>query len=255
MPDTSPPSFLLPDDPQDARDEPQLWDTRLLWASLFASLALYAKVPNLDIWFSQRYYRPGTGFVGQNTPWIQWVHAHVPAWGYGLLALAGVFLIVAPWLKRRLALASWRPGLVHAQHSAMAGILAAALCSGLIVHAGLKEWVGRPRPVETVEFGGSQAFIPVFERGQNPDRFKGFVSGHATTGFLLMSLGIVSAPRWRYRWLAIGTLVGCVVGLARIMQGAHFLGDVVFAFHATWLSCEAVGWFMRRPWVSRWLPR
>ncbi|HET6787452.1 MAG TPA: hypothetical protein VFH49_05800, partial [Aquabacterium sp.] len=43
-------------------------DTRLLWAGLFLSLAIFSKVPNVDLWFSQRYYVPDQGFFQANNP-------------------------------------------------------------------------------------------------------------------------------------------------------------------------------------------
>jgi lipid A 4'-phosphatase len=238
----------------DTLDEPT-WDTRLLWASLFASLAVFAKVPNLDLWVSERYFATGEGFVGASLPWVAWLHQYVPGIGYSLMAAAALFLVLLPWFKRMAASGKHlsMATLLHAKRSAVAGLLAAGLCSGLIVHAVLKEFVGRPRPVETVAFGGSAPFVPVFQRGDHPNLHKSFVSGHATTAFLLMGLGLVCRPRWRLRWLLIGSVAGSLVGLARVMQGAHYLGDVVFAFHAVWLSCEVVAWFMARPVINRWL--
>lgn len=238
--------------PADQHDKPE-WDTRLLWASLFVSLALFAKVPNVDLWVSEHYFLVDQGFVGLHVPWVQWVHRHVPAMGYGLLGLAALFVFISPWLKRWPGLQDARAQLQHARQSAIAGLLAAGLASGLIVHAGFKEFVGRPRPVDTVAFGGTQPLVPVFQRGDDPTNNRSFVSGHATTAFLLMGLGIVCTPRWRMRWLLLGTAAGILVGLARIMQGAHYLGDVVFAFHTVWLSCEAVAWLMARSAVQRWL--
>lgn len=238
--------------PADQPDAPA-WDTRLLWASLFVSLALYAKVPNLDQWVSEHYFLADQGFIGLQVPWVQWVHRYVPGIGYGLLGLAAVCVIFSPWLKRLQRLQPSLTTILHARRSAIAGLLAAGLASGLIVHAGFKEYVGRPRPVDTVAFGGTQPFVPVFQKGDHPTENRSFVSGHATTAFLLMGLGIVCAPRWRLRWLLMGMVAGSLVGLARIMQGAHYLGDVVFAFHTVWLSCEAVAWFMGRPAIQRWL--
>lgn len=239
------------------------WDSRLLWASLFVTLALYAKLPVLDVMFSERYYRMAhnsmaQGFVGQNTPWVLWVDHFVPGIGYGLLGVGAVFLLLLPWLKRmgsmgsRDSIRTQANALHHGQRTVVAAMLAVALASGLIVHAGLKGHVGRPRPVDTVQFGGTQPFVAVFERGSTAANNRGFPSGHATTAFLLMALGVVCQPRWRTRWLIIGMVAGSVVGLARIMQGMHYLGDVIFAFHAVWLSCEAVAWFMARPFMTRW---
>jgi lipid A 4'-phosphatase len=55
---------------------------------------------------------------------------------------------------------------------------------------------------------------------------------------------------WRRRWTLIGLTAGALVGLGRIMQGGHYLSDVVFSFYAVWLSCELVAFGMRR-WDQR----
>lgn len=230
-------------------DSTNTWDTRLLWASLFLTLALYAKLPVVDVMFSERYYSAANGFMGQHTAWVLWVNRYVPGMGYSLLGLGALFLLLLPLLKRFVQRqVAW----TFLQRTVVTVILASTLASGLIVHAGLKGLVGRPRPVDTVLFGGTQPFVAVFERGSNAADNRSFPSGHATTGFLLMAFGVLCQPRWRMRWLLIGAVAGSVVGLARIMQGMHYLGDVVFAFHVVWLSCEAVGWFMARPFMTRW---
>ena len=50
--------------------------------------------------------------------------------------------------------------------------------------------------------------------------------------YALMGLGLGCGPSWRRRWFLIGTVAGAVVGLGRIMQGGHFLSDIIFAFYA-----------------------
>ena len=44
------------------QEEPKTYDTRLIWAGLFLSLTIFIKVPNVDLWFSDRYWRADTGF-------------------------------------------------------------------------------------------------------------------------------------------------------------------------------------------------
>jgi lipid A 4'-phosphatase len=45
----------------------------------------------------------------------------------------------------------------------------------------------------------------------------------------------------------VGIGVGALVGLGRLLQGGHFLGDVVFAFWATYFSCVLVAWWLNLP--------
>ena len=242
--------------PHDATpdDEDDTLDTRLVWAGLFLSLALFAKVPRVDILVSQRYYTPEAGFFQANNPLVQALYQYTPVVGNTLLVLAAILALGAPWFARlarqrgadntaSLMLGLWR-------RTAIAIVCVATLSSGLIVELGLKNLMGRPRPVQTVEFGGDQPFHAAFERGPNPGSHRSFISGHATAGYTLITLGLFAGRIWRRRWLLIGLVTGSLVGLGRIMQGGHYLSDVVFAFYAVWLSCELVAFGMRR-WDQR----
>ena len=106
--------------------------------------------------------------------------------------------------------------------------------------------MGRPRPVQVVPFGGTDAYHGPFVPGHDPSNHRSFVSSHAAAGFWLMSLGLTCGPVWRRRWLLIGTVTGAAIGAGRMMQGGHFLSDIIFAFYAVWLSCELVAWADRR---------
>jgi len=52
----------------------------------------------------------------------------------------------------------------------------------------------------------------------------------------------------------IGLVAGSVIGFGRILQGGHFLSDIVFAFYAVWLSCELVAWIDRRRTAAQTSP-
>ncbi len=232
------------------QDLPAEFDTRLIWASLFLSLALFAKVPNIDLWFSQRYYSAQSGFFQANNPWVRALYEYTPVIGNSLLVFAVVVALAAPWLARR-AQRGGRPeaaALISGlwRRTAITAVAMAVLSSGLAIELGFKDHVGRPRPVQTVEFGGPQAFQPVFAIGDNPRRHRSFVSGHAAAGFSLVVVGWWATPVWRRRWALIGLVTGSVVGLGRIMQGGHYLSDVVFSFYTVWISCELVAFVMRR---------
>ena len=231
-------------------DEDSHFDTRLIWAGLFLSLALFAKVPQVDLWFSQRYYTADRGFFQADNPVVQALYHYTPPVGNGLLLIALLVAVGAPlwarWARRaglaRLAL--WLPGLWR--RTAVACLCVAVLSSGLITELGLKNFMGRPRPVQTIDFGGGEPFHPVFQRGTDTERHRSFISGHATAGFTLIALGMLAGPTWRRRWVLAGLVAGSTIGLGRIMQGGHYLSDVVFSFYAVWLSCELVAFGLRR---------
>lgn len=230
----------------------------LIWAGLFLSLVVFTKVPNVDLWMSMRYWSPEQGFFLSQTPLVQALYICTPRVGYALVAAALLYLVLAPLLAR-LALRQQRPDLLAKvnglwRRTALGGLMVAALSSGLVVELGLKDHVGRPRPIQTDVFGGDMPFHPIFQGGPTPEKHRSFSSGHAATGFSLMIVGLFASPVWRRRWFIIGLTTGALVGLGRIMQGGHYLSDVVFSFYVVWLSCELVAYGFKRYDLSKLPP-
>ncbi len=103
---------------------------------------------------------------------------------------------------------------------------------GLIVNSGLKSLWGRPRPSECQQFGGDRHFVPVGVASQQLKPNSSFPSGHASIAFYWMAPGFVFANRRRrlsLGFFAGGTAYGLAMGAIRIVQGGHFLSDVIWA--------------------------
>ena len=101
---------------------------------------------------------------------------------------------------------------------------------GLIVNHGFKNHWGRPRPHQVQEFDGQHAFVPVGSPGPLQQHNSSFPSGHAAVAFYLMGPGfIVHAHRRRLSQSLIfgGLLFGGVMALVRVIQGGHFVSDVL----------------------------
>lgn len=111
-------------------------------------------------------------------------------------------------------------------------VLGLALGPGLIVNGILKETVGRPRPHQIIDYGGRNHFAAVGTLGEIP-RNSSFPCGHASMGFYLMLPGLLLARRHKNRaaarWLILGLGTGGLIGLSRIVQGDHFLSDVLWS--------------------------
>lgn len=231
-------------------DEADEMDTRLIWAGFFFSLAIFAQFPGLDLLVSVRYFSTEAGFFHREDPLVLALYDWTPLIGRGLAVLMLLVALLAPWLARgldRMGKADWaRYCKGPLRHAATVAFCCALLGNGLVVEGVLKNFMGRPRPVQVVQFGGTDAYHGPFVPGEDPPNHRSFVSSHAAAGFALMSLGLTCGPAWRRRWLLIGTVAGGVVGLGRMMQGGHFLSDIIFAFYAIWLSCELVAWADRR---------
>jgi len=178
---------------------------------------------DLDRGLTARFYRPEDGFfLGQDWPW-SWVYKY-GTWPGLLLTLGSLFA----W-----CLCLVRESSRHLRRSVLVVLLTAILGPGLLVNGVLKDHWGRPRPRQTMEFGGQMAYQAVNQPGI-PGRGKSFPCGHATMGYLFMSLLVF----WRKaKWLALGGacfgfLWGSFIGLARVIQGAHFLSDSLWSMGA-----------------------
>lgn len=226
-------------------------DTRLIWAGLFFCVAIFAKFPQIDLLVSARYYQAGLGFFHRQDPIVLGLYNWTPWIGRTLILGLALFWAfngrIAAWLRRRGRNEQARRCQGPWRRVAVLAVVAALLGPGLLIEGVFKNVVGRPRPVQVIEFGGTEPYHGPFQWGDTPGSHKSFVSSHAAAGFALMSLGLSCGPIWRRRWLLIGTVCGAVVGAGRMMQGGHFLSDIIFAFYAVWLSCElVVAWDRRR---------
>lgn len=194
---------------------------------LFVAFAPFADA--LDLKMSRAFYENGA--FSSNPLW-NWMfnYGFWPAWIAVIIALGGIVLSFFSIRYRQ-----WRnPCLVI--------VLTFAIGSGLLVHAGFKDNWGRPRPKQTVEFGGKQLFHPFYQPQftAQPEPSKSFTCGHCSAGFTFFSLALLgSYYRTRLLWwlgwgLAWG--LGLLLSATRIAQGGHFLSDTFGSALIMWLT-------------------
>ena len=121
-------------------------------------------------------------------------------------------------------------------------LLTLALGPGLFVNVLLKSYYGRPRPRDVAEFGGKWQHKPPLVPGK-PGQGHSFPSGHASMGFVFLALYVYYRERNKaasYGWLAGASVFGAAIGAARMVQGGHFLSDVLWAGGITLLTAEAI---------------
>lgn len=193
---------------------------------LLAACFIFLLWPEIDLWVAHQYHEENGIFPAGDWTWVQATYIWVPHLGM-VMTLFALVVIAARWIKPDRVLRSvWRKSL--------AWLLLVVLGVGLVVHEGLKNQVGRPRPAHTVSMGGNAPFIPALHSSDLCQRNCSFVSGHAAIGFCIMTLGLWSTPAVRRRFWMFGTLAGTLIGLGRIMQGGHYLSDVIFSLVAIW---------------------
>jgi membrane-associated PAP2 superfamily phosphatase len=174
-------------------------------------------------------------YVSSSNPW-PWAHTWLCDWIYdygtwpGLaIGWGGLVVAVGSLLWKRL-----RP--LGPAAFFLAAML--ALGPGLLVNGILKPQWCRPRPCQIECFGGAQAFVGVWGMGTS-ERSKSFPSGHASMGFFLMAPAFLlyrRRPRLAAGFVALGLAGGLALGVTRILQGAHFASDVIWAGGMVYLT-------------------
>ncbi len=208
---------------------------RLDVLAFLGCVTLYLTFPRIDLLVSAAFHNGQTGFFLKNHPLVVFIYKGTEI--LMSIMLAGEILLLAasfiPRLRSRLP-----------SRKALLFLISAALTGpGLLVNTGFKEHWQRPRPVQTIEFGGQYAFSPALTPGQECSRCRSFVSGHASVGFYLFAFVLLSR---RKRWLWLPILAGILIGFTRIAQGGHFLGDVLFSGWVVWFNTYLLYWLFYR---------
>ena len=195
------------------------------WSAMigFALCALVLAITDVDLQLSDQFYLPSLGWYhADDAPW-RWLYDYgqYPAIGLAVGAF-GVFVG-----------SHWRSVWRSHRRRCLFVVLAVALGPGLAVNGVLKPLWGRPRPRHVMQFGGDKAYRAWYQpAGLSAAADKSFPSGHAAMGFVLAA-GVVLLPRrsagLRWAWMAGALSYGGLMGLARIVQGGHFLSDVLWS--------------------------
>jgi membrane-associated phospholipid phosphatase len=202
-----------------------------LAVAVFAGL-LFAVFPQLDLTLAHLFYDSSSRqfafgpfgiaeYVRRAAIWIAWAFA-VPA-------------IVAPIAK---LIRPHKPLFIPGR--AVIFLLTTMFLTAIVLpNLIFKDHWGRPRPIATIEFNGSQVFKPWWNpRGTN--RHNGsFFSGEAATAFWTYAPAALAPPSLRPLAFVAATVFGLTTGILRMAFGGHYASDVlaagVAAFLVTWL--------------------
>ncbi|HUA53242.1 MAG TPA: phosphatase PAP2 family protein [Candidatus Sulfotelmatobacter sp.] len=187
---------------------------------LAASAALFLLFPGLDLAVSGWFYRPGAGWQLGYAPAFTVIREGVPYMIAAAVAVAALLLVVN--LVRGTDVLQMR-----ARGFAFV-VLALLLGPGLLANVVLKDHWGRARPAHVVEFGGTMTFSPALLPVDACDHNCSFVAGDAAAGYFLLAFALL-ARRRRALAVAGALAIGSGLGAVRVIQGGHFLSDVVFA--------------------------
>lgn len=196
--------------------------------ALLALISLLFRLTDLDLIISSSLYSPTAGWLYADRSLVQLLYRYGT---YPALALGSICL---GWTLLSLVIDRLR----FFRRQAIFFVLVLVLGPGLVVNACFKDHWGRPRPREVIELGGEQKFLPVWQKGVT-GQGRSFPSGHASTGFFLMT------PFFLYRFenrqkgllfLGLGLGYGVLMGMGRIIQGGHFASDVLWSAGFVYLT-------------------
>lgn len=202
--------------------------------------AAFIRWSRVDLWVTGRYWDAADGFFLGDSWWAVAVYEGVPIFTITTAVLLVGCLVHNLVRKEHLGLFTTRVLLFL--------LVGLAAGPGLVVNWLFKGHWGRPRPRDVVEFGGSMDFMPALVPGGACERNCSFVAGHPSSVFWLAAFGFLVAGTRRYTVFVAASLAGLIVGWGRLVQGAHFLSDVVFSGVFTFATVYVLArWIFRVP--------
>lgn len=200
------------------------WQRKPLFNILIATLALSAFfiiMPVLDIWFSDLFYVEGKGFPARKIE----ILGTIRAIGQYFPITFAVVILVALILK---LIYPSRRSLFPARFTVYFGSLF-LLGPGLLVNGILKPLWDRPRPINTIDFGGVYPFVEAWAMGGGFFANRSFVSGETAGVICLLPLALFVAKEWQRSVMALLLAFAVIISVNRIAFGAHYLSDVLIS--------------------------
>lgn len=216
--------------------------TGLIIALAIAAVAglTFGFFPDLDLRIARHFY----GYIDESHNVFAWriypplmAARNIGLWaGTILVAPAVVALVVKLIAPRRKMLISGR--------AVVFLIATLALAPGLLVNIVLKDHWHRPRPIDVAQFGGQQHFVPWWDPRGDCTNNCAFVSGDVAGAFWTIAPAALAPPQWRALAYGAALTLGAGMAAIRVMAGAHFVSDVIFAgiftFLVIWLVYGAI---------------
>lgn len=192
-----------------------------------AVAAIFIAFPQIDLFVSGLFYVPGKKFfLSENIVLVAIRHVvEITAAGLGIL---WVVVLVAGFVKKKDIWGLSRIRVIYL-------LLALAVGPGLVVNAVFKDMWGRARPSQIEMFGGKKQFTPAFIISDQCNVNCSFVSGDPSIGFYFFALAL-AIPKKRKLFTGVALGLGGIFGATRILQGGHFLSDVIFSGVFTFLA-------------------
>ena len=210
-----------------------------LGVALVAGL-LFALFPRLDVMLAHLFYNSSSRsfllsplgkaeYVRRGAMWIAWAFT-APA----------IVAVIAKLIRPN------KPLFVSGR--AVIFLLSTILFTGILLPDVIfKHHWGRPRPIATTEFNGTEPFKPWWDPRRAEWQNTSFFSGEAATAFWTYAPAALAPPSIRPLAFAAATIFGLATGILRMAFGGHYASDVIAAGVAAFL----VTWFAHG-FIYRW---
>lgn len=205
------------------------WLKILLGAGFLLFLIFSAEI---DLAVARIFFHQAPDGSGQffQSPLTEFLYNYGSFFGLIPAILAAVLYLLSFFSSQ---LKKWRP-------AALTLMLTLAIGAGILINGLFKEFWGRPRPKQVIEFGGKHPFRPFYQPNfhHRADPEKSFPSGHTAMGFYFITFCFIG-KRYRNQWIywfgfTMTLCLGFGLLLTRIAQGGHFLTDTVFSIIIMW---------------------
>lgn len=210
---------------------------KLYWGiPLLLFIVMAPFTPYLDIAISSYFYKKG--HFSQNA-FYAFLYDYGPFPGIvtaGVASTAFIFSYFFSYLKK------WRlPALVL--------FLTMVIGAGFIVHGVLKDYWGRPRPKQIVQFGGTEEYRPFYLPNFNASSpLRSFSCGHCSAGFYFFSFVVLGYRLKNRLLLYLGIILSLFLGISlsmtRIAQGGHFFSDTIASAVIMWYTALICDWLI-----------
>jgi lipid A 4'-phosphatase len=215
--------------------------------SILLSLILVI-APELDLKITDLFYYPNQGFIYKDQFLTSLFYHIIPIVTklFITICLACLaYLIFRYYLPRRTVINQGYRTIVRSTVFYL--VITAGIGPGLIVNQIFKEYYGRARPNQIMEFQGQKHFTPAWHITNHCHHNCSFTSGHAAMGYYFTALAYVIPTYFTRLYLAM-LAFGSLVGLSRIVAGGHFASDVIasgiivlLVNHVTYLLWQRYG--------------
>ena len=192
---------------------------------------IFTVAPKIDLAVANWFFLTGGVFIG-NAPAVELVRnlfkiLFVATCVAAVLGLASSHLTKRPWF-----------GMSSARCLFLLSCL--VIGPGVVANLALKDQWGRARPSAVIEFGGTKSFSGPLAVSQQCKKNCSFVSGEASSIFMIFFAGVFLFKKRAAPLLVVGLISGSIAGLIRMAQGGHFLSDVIFAGVAMALTAALI---------------